>query len=112
MPTVTRWDTAQGPLEMRAVRRVLEHEGMTTAWWSEMPGHTIGEHAHPFPESRWILSGFLRVTVRGESVELGPGDRLDIAAETPHAVEVIGLSPVVYVTGAPQDAVGAPLAQS
>jgi quercetin dioxygenase-like cupin family protein len=112
MLDVTRWDPAQGPLELRGLRRALEHEGMATAWWSEMPGHSIAEHTHPFPESRWILSGFMRVTVGGHAVELGPGDRLDLPAGTPHAVEVVGLSPVVYVTGAPQDAVGAPLPQS
>lgn len=72
---------------------------MVTAWWSDVPGAEVAEHAHPFPESRWILSGFLRVRVGSETVELGPGDRLDVPAGTAHSSEVIGLSPAVYVTG-------------
>jgi len=101
MPLVSRWDPARGPLELRELRRALEHEGLATAWWSETPGATIPAHSHPFPETRWVLSGYLRVAVGGELVDLGPGDRLDLPAGTPHAAEVLGLSPVVYVTGAP-----------
>ena len=32
-------------------------------------------------------------------MELGPGDRIDLPAGTRHAIEVVGLAPVVYVTG-------------
>src|SRR5439155_16515692 len=46
-----------------------------------------------------VLSGFVRVTVGRETFDLGPGDRLDLPAGTLHAIEVVGLSPVVYVTG-------------
>ncbi len=100
MLPVTRWDPARGPLELRTLRHALEREGLTTAWWSEMPGGRIPEHAHPFSESRWMVSGYLRVVVQGEIIDLGPGDRLDLPADTPHALEVVGLSPAVYVTGA------------
>ena len=106
MMSVTRWDPAHGPLELRGLRRALEREGMTTAWWSEMPGARVPLHAHPFPEARWVISGYLRVIVGGEVVDLGPGDRLDLPAETPHTVEVVGLSPAVFVTGAPPDKAG------
>ncbi len=99
MPTVTRWDPHRGPLQLSTLRRQLESEGMVTAWWSDVPGARVAEHAHPFPETRWILSGFLRVRVGAETLELGPGDRLDVPAGAPHSPEVIGLSPTVYVTG-------------
>jgi len=56
-------------------------------------------HTHAFPETRWVLEGYLRVTAAGDSVELGPGDRLDLPPNIPHAIEVIGLAQVIYVTG-------------
>ena len=99
MASVKRWDPATGPLQLTTLRQCLEREGMITAWWSDVPGTHIPPHAHHFPETRWVLSGYLRLTAGTEVIELGPGDRLDLPAGTPHASEVLGLSPAVYVTG-------------
>lgn len=99
MPTVKRWDPAAGPLQLSTLRTALEREGFTTAWWSEVPGKHVPQHEHPFPEARWVLSGFLRVFVGDDVVELGPGDRLDLPSGTKHGFEVVGLSPAIYVTG-------------
>ena len=93
------WDPGIGPLQVATVRRALEREGMVTAWWSDVPGTTVPVHAHTFPETRWVVEGFLRVTAESDAVELGPGDRLDLPAGLPHASEVIGLCQVIYVTG-------------
>jgi len=86
------WDPRLGPLQVATLRRALEREGMVTAWWSDVPGARMAMHAHSFPETRWVVEGFLRV-------ELGPGDRLDLPAGTPHAIEVLGLGQVIYVSG-------------
>lgn len=94
-----RWDPRQGPLQLSTLRRTLEQEGMVTAWWSDVPGTHVAMHAHAFPETRWVLEGYLRVTAAGDCVELGPGDRLDLPAGMPHATEVMGLGQVIYVTG-------------
>jgi quercetin dioxygenase-like cupin family protein len=99
MLTVKRWDAASGPLQLSSLRSALEQEGLVTAWWSEVPGSTVPQHEHPFPEARWVLSGYLRVQVGDEFVELGPGDRLDLPPGTKHGFEVVGLSPAIYVTG-------------
>lgn len=99
------WDPALGTLQLSTLRRLLQQEGMATAWWSEVPGARTPEHAHPFPETHWILSGFLRMRVAGQQFDLGPGDRLDVPAGTKQGAEVLGLAPVVYVTGAPEAAV-------
>lgn len=98
---VTGWNPGLGVLQLTTLRQVLEREGMTTAWWSDVPGTHVSTHAHDFAEARWVLSGFLRVTVGSEAVQLGPGDRLDLPSGTPHATEVVGLSPAIYVTGMP-----------
>jgi hypothetical protein len=76
MTTVRRWDPALGPLQLSTLRAALEREGLATAWWSEVPGTSVAQHEHPFPEARWVLDGFLRVHIGSEVVELGPGDRL------------------------------------
>jgi quercetin dioxygenase-like cupin family protein len=102
MLIVKRWDAADGPLQLSALRRELQHEGLNTAWWSEVPGVRVEEHEHPFPESRWVLSGYLRVYVRDEVIDLGPGERLDLPPGTRHGFEVIGLEPAVFVTGSTQ----------
>jgi quercetin dioxygenase-like cupin family protein len=97
-----RWDPRLGPLQLSTLRRTLEQEGMVTAWWSDVPGTQVAMHAHPFPETRWVLEGYLRVSAQGQAVELGPGDRLDLPPHVPHATEVIGLGQVIYVTGTTQ----------
>jgi mannose-6-phosphate isomerase-like protein (cupin superfamily) len=93
------WDPQLGPLQLVTLRRALEGEGMVTAWWSDVPGTQVPVHAHAFPETRWVLEGYLRVTAGSDAVELGPGDRLDLPAGTQHTTEVVGLSQVIYVTG-------------
>jgi quercetin dioxygenase-like cupin family protein len=104
MLNVISWDPNVGPLQLSTLRRALEREGMTTAWWSDVPGTHVASHAHEFHETRWVLSGFLRVMVEGATFDLGPGDRLDLPPGTAHATEVVGLGLVVYVTGRPEDA--------
>jgi len=104
-----RWDPSLGPLQLVTLRRVLEGEGMVTAWWSDVPGTTMPVHTHAFPETRWVLEGYMRVTAENETVELGPGDRLDLPPNLPHATEVLGLGQVVYVSGKPPNA---PVARS
>jgi len=99
MTMVKRWDPATGPLQLSTLRAALEREGMITAWWSDVPGTTIPMHAHHFPETRWVLSGYLKVTAGDTVIELGPGDRLDLPADLSHSSEVMGLAPAVYVTG-------------
>lgn len=104
MTLATRhWDPSLGPLQLGTVRRALEREGMVTAWWSDVPGTRI-THAHAFPETRWVLEGYLRVTAGNDQIELGPGDRLDLPAGMPHTTEVMGLAQVIYVSGMPKGA--------
>jgi len=61
------WDPQLGPLQVATLRRALEREGMVTAWWSDLPGARMTEHAHAFPETRWVVEGFLRVTAGAEA---------------------------------------------
>ena len=97
MLNVTAWNPRVGPLQLSTLRRALEEEGMVTAWWSDIPGTHVATHAHDFLETRWVLSGFLRVMVEGATFELGPGDRLDLAPNIVHSADVAGDEVVVTV---------------
>lgn len=107
---VRKWDLPEAQLQMGTLRRRLEAEGMRTAWYSEVPGAVFPEHSHDFDESRWVLAGYLHIEAAGELHSLGPGDRIDLPAHTPHRVQVLGLTPVIYVTGASPDAFPHPAA--
>lgn len=107
---VRRWDLPEAELQLGTLRRRLEAEGMRTAWYSETPGVVFPEHSHDFDESRWVLVGYLNIEAAGESLSLGPGDRIDLPAHTRHRVQVLGLTPVIYVTGAPPGAFPHPAA--
>jgi mannose-6-phosphate isomerase-like protein (cupin superfamily) len=96
------WDPQLGPLQLVTLRLALEGEGMVTAWWSDVPGTQVLVHTHAFPETRWVLEGYMRVTAGSDAIELGPGDRLDLPPNLPHTTEVIGLGQVVYVSGKPK----------
>jgi len=109
MLTIAPWDPRVGPLQLSTLRRALEKEGMVTAWWSDIPGTHVDTHKHDFSETRWVLSGYLRVTIESTAFELGPGDRLDLPPDTPHATDVVGLGLVVYVTGRPDEQPANPL---
>src|ERR1051325_11664055 len=110
MLIVKRWDAAAGPLQLSTLRRELEREGMkNTAWWSEVPGERIDKHEHPFPEARRVLSGYLRVYVGDEVIDLGPGERLDLPPGTKHGFAVIGFfAPGFLLGGAPPPAAPPP----
>jgi hypothetical protein len=99
MAVLTKWDPAQGPVQMSKLRALLQREGKATAWWSDVPGAKSGDVARHWPETRWMVSGYLRVRVGSQTFDLGPGDRLDLPADTPHTTEVVGLSTAIYLVG-------------
>ena len=47
------------------------------------------------------VAGYLHIAAAGELHSLDAGDRIDLPAHTPHRVQILGLTPVIYVTGAP-----------
>ena len=99
MAGLTKWDPRSGPLQLSTLRRLLQEEGKATAWWSDIPGTKSGERAHHWPETRWMLAGYVRVHAGDQLFDLGPGDRLDLPPDTPHTTEVVGLATAIYVTG-------------
>ena len=72
------------------IRRRLEAEAHSCYGWANGPGTVYGAHRHPFRKILYCLSGSIRfdLTSTGKSVELRPGDRLDLPPGTPHSALV------------------------
>src|SRR5262245_29276176 len=56
--------------------------------WGNGPGDVYGPHAHDFHKVLFCLAGSITFHLDGGDVVLGPGDRLDIEAETEHSATV------------------------
>ena len=67
-------------------RLLAEADGCQT--WSNGPGDVYGEHRHAYDKILYCVAGSIVFTVPGGEVRLGPGDRLELAAGTPHGAVV------------------------
>ena len=77
-------------IEESALRARLEAEAHGCYAWSDGPGTTYRAHTHPNRKILYCVSGSIRFDLQpeGRSVELGPGDRLDLPPNTVHAALV------------------------
>ena len=59
------------------------------------PGGAALPHAHPgIDQVCYLLAGRARVSCRGETAEMSPGDACHFPADAPHSFEVLGDAPV------------------
>ncbi len=96
-----RWNKLTAP-SIETLRQALVEEGFTILEWSDPSGTIYPLHTHAYPETRAVVRGYLRVGLpeSGEELVLGPGDRLDLPANTPHWADVHMSEPVVYLSAA------------
>lgn len=101
MVEVERWDEGEnGAVQERALREELEGRGFRVSRYVYPPGTEFPEHTHDVDKVDAVVSGRFRVTLEGEEVVLGPGDRVAVPAGTPHTAEVVGDEPVVSLDAA------------
>lgn len=101
MVHVERWDEEEdGPVRERALRERLEERGYRVSRHVYPPGTEFPPHTHDVDKIDAVVSGRFRVTVQGEAVVLGPGDRVEVPSGTEHTAEVVGDEPVVSLDGA------------
>jgi quercetin dioxygenase-like cupin family protein len=64
----------------------LRGAGLEAGSWSNGPRESYAAHEHPFDKVLVCAVGSIRFGLpdRGEVVDLGPGDRLDLPAGTRH----------------------------
>ena len=96
-----RWNKATAP-SIETLREALVGEGFSISEWVDPAGTIYPVHTHAYPEARTVVRGYLRVGLpeSGEELVLGPGDRLDLPADTPHWADVHTSEPVVYLSAA------------
>ncbi len=60
-------------------------------------GAVIPVHQHIYEQTGFMVSGQMRFTIDGETLECGPGDTWCIHGDVPHGVDVLADSVVVEV---------------
>ena len=93
--TPQRWNVAEGPLTEAALRAKLEALGYRVAKYVYAPGTIFPDHQHEVDTIDAVLSGRVRLVVRGHMKVLGPGDWIEIPRGTIHNAAVMGDQPVV-----------------
>ena len=81
-----------------ALIRQLRNEGLDVTEWQDEPGASYPEHAHATREVRVVVDGSMTITTGDRTVELGPGDRIDLAPNEPHSA-VVGPAGCTYLAG-------------
>jgi hypothetical protein len=73
---------------IRDIEAVLVAEGLTPHSWANGAGVIYGRHTHAFHKVLFCVSGAVVFHTAAGDVELGPGDRMDLAAGVEHGATV------------------------
>jgi quercetin dioxygenase-like cupin family protein len=85
---VTRWTGAEPPAR-EAIETAFREERLSPSWWSNAPGVRYSAHSHAYHKVLYCAAGAIRFTMAGgETIDLAPGDRLDIPPRTVHSAIV------------------------
>ena len=86
---VLPWTRSEPPDEA-TLRQELVAEGLEPYRWSNGPYATYGEHRHSYVKVLYVIQGNISFTLtdQGRTLELRPGDRLELPASTNHTARV------------------------
>jgi hypothetical protein len=83
------WTVTRGDATRRDAERSFRDEGCgAPRGWSNGPGDRYGVHTHERPKVLFCLEGSIVFHADDGDVALTSGDRLDLAAGTPHGATV------------------------
>jgi quercetin dioxygenase-like cupin family protein len=99
MMDVVRWSGPKKPT-LDELKLKLKGEGLESEIYADRPGVKYGRHKHDFDDFVVIVEGKMKIATDGHEWTLGPGDRLDIPANTLHRAEVLGKVDVRYLSAA------------
>src|SRR3954453_9515908 len=82
---VTRWSGDTAPSE-QAIRAMYRQEALEPYRWSNGPHDVYAPHSHSYHKVIYVISGSITfgLPATGESLSLGPGDRLELPPGTAH----------------------------
>lgn len=95
-PKLTRWPSDRPTPDERQLRALVSAENIAPYAWGNPPGDRYEAHRHPYHKVLYCLSGSIvfEMPEVGESLELRPGDRLDLPPRLLHAA-IVGPQGVV-----------------
>jgi mannose-6-phosphate isomerase-like protein (cupin superfamily) len=71
-----------------AIELMAEEGCSPPRFWGNPPGDRYGWHSHRYHKVLFCLTGSITFHTRSGDIELGAGDRLDVARGTDHAATV------------------------
>lgn len=81
------WEKDKPP-SRNVLRQIYEGEGLIYYGWSNGPGDAYSAHSHRYEKVLYCLTGNIVFHLDGESVQLKPGDRLEVDPGTVHSADV------------------------
>ena len=96
-----RYTRRVGSLDEDAILAAFSREGLTPHGWSNPPGDAYAVHSHSYEKLLFCLRGSIifRLPATDESIELHPGDRLEIDAAAEHEA-LVGANGVTCIEAA------------
>jgi quercetin dioxygenase-like cupin family protein len=87
---LTPWNDQAPPPDESAARALLASENLAPYAWGNPPNDRYPPHRHPYHKVLVCLSGSIvfELPELGRSLELRPGDRLDLPPDLLHAARV------------------------
>ena len=75
-------------IDTEAFRAELERDGFSVSQVSWEPGTVNASHSHPFTARLLCLSGAITIETPDGVTTCRPGERIEVAANTPHSEKV------------------------
>ena len=73
------------------------HHALTTVNWLEPGYRSLGQHAHPFDQISYVVSGTMRFFLGDETVDVVAPGAVYIPGELPHGGETVGTKRVLNI---------------
>jgi hypothetical protein len=71
-----------------AIERMAEEGCLPPRFWGNGPGDRYGWHSHDYHKVLFCLTGSIIFHTKSGDIDMGAGDRLDLAPRTEHATTV------------------------
>lgn len=98
--TLTPWPHPSPPTR-EDLEALLRAERLSPSWWSNGAGGRYAPHSHNYHKVLYCVRGSIRFTLEdtGRTIDLRPGDRLDLPPGAVHSA-VVGREGVTCVEAA------------